>query len=224
MSRPAFLAKWMPSASPCTRPGDADLVDHLGELAGARAARSACTCAHRRRSPSRRGRNGSASPPHITVSTPFSAPAWPPDTGASTKSKPRFFALGVELARDLGRGGGVIDEHRALLHAGEGAVCAERTSRRSLSLPTHIITKSWPSAASFGVAAALPPNCLDPFLGLGGGAVVDGDLVAALVLEVPGHGVAHDAKTEKRHLRHRSPPCTWAAMCRCVYARVIAPA
>src|SRR5438445_10091130 len=32
------------------------------------------------------------------------------------------------------------------------------TERRSLSLPTQHITKSWPSAAAFGVAAVLPPN------------------------------------------------------------------
>src|SRR6202012_671447 len=32
------------------------------------------------------------------------------------------------------------------------------TARRSLSLPTQHITKSWPSAAAFGVAAVLPPN------------------------------------------------------------------
>src|SRR5262249_45075484 len=42
-----------------------------------------------------------------------------------------------------------------------------------------------------------------PLLGLGRGAVVDGDLVAALVLEVPCHGIAHHAETEKSHLRHR---------------------
>src|SRR5580765_3860254 len=34
------------------------------------------------------------------------------------------------------------------------------TARRSLSLPTQHITKSWPSAAAFGVAAVLPPNLL----------------------------------------------------------------
>ena len=34
------------------------------------------------------------------------------------------------------------------------------TSRRSLSLPTQQNTNSWPSAASFGVVAALPPCCL----------------------------------------------------------------
>src|SRR5262249_2667437 len=32
------------------------------------------------------------------------------------------------------------------------------TARKSLSLPTQHITKSWPSAAAFGVAAVLPPN------------------------------------------------------------------
>src|SRR5262245_50754086 len=32
------------------------------------------------------------------------------------------------------------------------------TERRSLSLPTQHITKSWPSAAAFGVAAVRPPN------------------------------------------------------------------
>jgi hypothetical protein len=33
-----------------------------------------------------------ASPPHITVSRPLTAPAWPPDTGASTKPRPRAAA------------------------------------------------------------------------------------------------------------------------------------
>ena len=48
---------------------------------------------------------------------------------------------------------------------------------------------------------------LGPLLGLGGGTVVDRDLVAAFVLQVPGHRVTHHAETQKRHLRHLSPPC-----------------
>src|SRR3546814_15195228 len=32
---------------------------------------------------------GSGSPPHMTVRVPFSAPAWPPETGASMKAMPR---------------------------------------------------------------------------------------------------------------------------------------
>src|SRR4051794_29714170 len=43
---------------------------------------------------------------------------------------------------------------------------------------------------------------LRPLLGLGSGAVIDRDLMAAFVLEMPGHRKAHHAKTDKRHLRH----------------------
>ena len=38
------------------------------------------------------GPNGAWSPPTITVSAPFTAPACPPDTGASRKSKPLALA------------------------------------------------------------------------------------------------------------------------------------
>jgi hypothetical protein len=46
----------------------------------------------------------------------------------------------------------------ALADAGEGAVGPSMTSRRSWSLPTQAMTKSWPSAACRGVGAVLPPN------------------------------------------------------------------
>ena len=49
-----------------------------------------------------------------------------------------------------------------------------------------------------GAAAMLA----DPFLGLLGGAVVDGDVVAALVLQMASHGIAHHAKSQKRNRRH----------------------
>ena len=62
----------------------------------------------------------------MTVSAPFSAPAWPPETGASMKPRPRSRGFRVQFARDVGRGGGVVDEDRAALHAGEGAVGPER--------------------------------------------------------------------------------------------------
>ena len=62
----------------------------------------------------------------MIVSLPFSAPAWPPDTGASRKPTPLRRRRGVDLARDLGRRGRVIDEHRARAHRRERAVGAER--------------------------------------------------------------------------------------------------
>src|SRR4051794_1473873 len=113
------------------------------------------------------------------------------------------------------------------------------TSRRSLSLPTQHITKSWPSAAArallqagegamgpqgdlaqvvvlaaaahpevrppgppLGRRRAAPAVLAHPFFCLRGGAVVDGQVMATLVLEVARHGVAHDAKTEKSCFRH----------------------
>src|SRR5262249_61937862 len=58
---------------------------------------------------------------------------------------------------------------------------------------------------------AAPAVLRHPLLRLGHGAVIHRDVVAALVLEVPRHGVPHDAETEKSHLRHtvlpRALPC-----------------
>ena len=39
-------------------------------------------------------------------------------------------------------------------------------------------------------------------LGLGGGAVVDGDVVAAFLQQVACHRIAHDAEPEERNFRH----------------------
>ena len=70
-----LLREMQPLRQTLDQPRDADLVDHLGELAGARRRPSDCRRAHKPRSPVSARANGSASPPHITVSTPFSAPA-----------------------------------------------------------------------------------------------------------------------------------------------------
>src|ERR1700744_753800 len=97
-------------------------------------------------------------PPHITVSTPFSAPAWPPDTGASTNLKPALVAA-ASSSRATSAEAVVWSTKVAPFftpaNAPSGPIV---TARRSLSLPTQHITKSWPSAAAFGVAAVLPPN------------------------------------------------------------------
>ena len=111
--------------------------------------------------------------------------------------------LGVKLARDLGRGGGVIDEHRALAHAVERAVVAERDLAHVVVVADahhHEVLAGRGLLRRRGFLAAV---LRDPFVGLGGGAIVDGDLVAALVLEMPGHRIAHHAEAEKCHFRHR---------------------
>ena len=68
--------------------GNGDLVAHLGELARARRAEQLAHARIVRRSAARPWHSRPASPPHMTVSTPFSAPACPPETGASMKPKP----------------------------------------------------------------------------------------------------------------------------------------
>jgi hypothetical protein len=90
-SRPAFCAKLRPSASPCTTPAMQIWFTILASCPEPEAPRSVQARAYAAITFSARA-NGPSSPPHITVSTPFSAPAWPPETGASMKSKPPFFA------------------------------------------------------------------------------------------------------------------------------------
>jgi len=98
-----------------------------------------------------------SSPPHITVSTPFSAPAWPPETGASTKPRPRFCAS-ASSSRATSAEAVVLSTKIA-----PGFIAAKApsapivTARRSSSLPTQAKTKSCPAAASAGVGAMLPP-------------------------------------------------------------------
>jgi len=67
------------------------------------------------------------------------------------------------------------------------------------ALSTRGLDRS-PAAAGLSGRRRQPAAMLgDPLLGLGRGAVIDGDVVAALVLEVPGHRIAHHAEAEKRH-------------------------
>ena len=81
-ARPVW-PKAMAFAQALHQAGNADLVHHFGQLAGAAVAQqregleNACATGSA-------ASNALWSPPHITVSKPFWAPAWPPDTGAST--------------------------------------------------------------------------------------------------------------------------------------------
>src|ERR1700751_140430 len=76
------------------------------------------------------------------------------------------------------------------------------TSRRSLSLPTQAMTKSWPAAASFGGRAALPPCCGTHLSALAAGGCVPGAAGAPRALEVARHREPHPAEPDKRDLRH----------------------
>ena len=58
----------------------------------------------------------------------------------------------------------------------------------------------------FWRGCGLAAEFFGPFLGLGGGPVVDGDLVAAFVHQMSGHRKTHDAETEESDFSHVNNP------------------
>src|SRR5262249_11706076 len=98
--------------------------------------------------------------------------------------------------------GGVVDKGRAFANAVEGAVLAKRDLAQVVVVADAAHDEVLTGGGGPRGGCALAAELLDPLLGLGGGAVIDRDLVATFVLEVPGYRIAHHAKPEKRHLRH----------------------
>ena len=110
--------------------GDADLIDHLGELSGTGRAQHAWPAGridrHHRFG---LGISGFGVPPHMMPSLPLTAPAWPPETGASTKSKPRFVPLPAS-SRAMPAEAVVWSTNSApLLHGAESAIGAQASLR-----------------------------------------------------------------------------------------------
>jgi len=149
--------------------------------------------------------NAACSPPHITVSTPFSAPDWPPETRGVDEAEAAACRLGVKLARDVRRGRGVIDEDRAGAHAGECTVRSEHHASEIVVVADagahHVAARSRFTRRRHRLAAVLG----DPLPGLGGRAVVDFHLVAGTG-QMPGHRVAHHPQANESNL-HRCPRC-----------------
>src|SRR6266852_3795831 len=103
--------------------------------------------------------NAGLSPPHITVSLPFSAPACPPETGASMKSTPFAFAAWYTLRAASAEAVVWSTSTAPFFMPASAPSLPSATSSRSLSLPTISITKSASFAAAAGVGADWPP-CL----------------------------------------------------------------
>ena len=143
-SSPARAAKFRPSARPWSNAGDADLVDHLGELARAMGA-------HQHAGPGigidhRLGavEGGLLAADHHRQLAVLGAGLAAGDRRVE-EIDARLLGLLGDLAGELGRGRRVVDQHRALAHAREHARrrhrarCAHRAS-----LPTQTKTKSAP--------------------------------------------------------------------------------
>jgi hypothetical protein len=111
-------------------------------------------------------RKVASSPPHITVNTPFSAPAWPPETGASMKCRP--LALQAASSSRATSAEAVVLSMRVApgFMPSSTPSLAVVTERKSSSLPTQVKTKSASFAASAGVRNAVPPNSAAHFSAL----------------------------------------------------------
>ena len=76
------------------------------------------------------------------------------------------------------------------------------TARRSLSLPTQHITKSWPSAAAFGVAAVLAAELSAQAFALAAVRLYTVTSWPPLFDQMSCHRETHDAETEKSDFGH----------------------
>src|SRR5262249_53139532 len=101
-----------------------------------------------------------------------------------------------------GRCRGVINEHRPLTHAAIGAILAEGYFAQIIVVTHAAHDKVLALCGGFGCGRAAAAKLRNPFLGLGGGAIINRKLIAAFVLEMSCHGITNDAETEKSHLRH----------------------
>ncbi len=90
----------------------------------------------------------------MMVSWPLSAPAWPPDTGASTKARP---SLAASAAISRATTAEVVVWSTTTPPGAMAGSASPTTWRTSSSLPTQSTKTSAPIAASAAVAPARPP-------------------------------------------------------------------
>ena len=109
----------------------------------------------------------------------------------------------MDFPGDDGRGGRVVDQDRALLHAGEHAVVAVDHRAHVVVVADAHQDEIAALRRLFRGGGGLAAVFLDPLGGLGRAAVVDRHVMAALFQQVARHRVAHDAQAEERNFRHR---------------------
>ena len=143
----------------------------------------------------------------MTVSVPFSAPAWPPETGASTKCAP---ALGAPARSSRATSAEAVVWSTRMPPGGRG----RRGCRRRPGDLAHVVVVADAGEDDLGAVGRLARasrrrrrrGALDPGLApCSRRPVVDRHLVA-LAREVPGHRKAHHAQPDEGHPHPLSPP------------------
>ena len=177
-------------------PGNADLVDHLGELAGPdrphQSDHAGIGLDHRLGAIE----DGLVAAAHDREDAILRA-----CLAAGDGCVDEVDALGLggvgKLAGDFGAGSGIVDQNGASLHAGSGAGVSERDGAEVIIIADAGEDEVGVPGGFGGSGGGAPTMFLRPFLRLGSGAVVDSDVVAALFLEMPGHRETHYAQTDE---------------------------
>ena len=181
---------------------DADLVDHLGELAGAGGPEK---LAHPRVGAGD-DRLGSGIGIFLAAAHHRQHAVFRTRLAAGHRRVDELEAClgggGVELAGHLGGGGGVVDEYGALFHAGEGAVGADRDRAQVIVVADAAHHEILTFGRFLRRRRGAPAEFVRPFLRLGAGPVVHGHLVAAFFHQMSCHGETHYAETEKSDFSH----------------------
>ncbi len=136
----------------------------------------------------------------MIASWPFSAPAWPPETGASRKTQPRAAAASAISRASFAE---AVVWSTTIAPSGSAGSASPTTWRTSSSLPTQSATSSAPATASAIVAAALPLYSAAQRPALAGVRLKTADLVAR-PRQVAGHRIAHHPKPDERRPHARS--------------------
>ncbi len=122
-----------------------------------------------------------ASPPTMIDRAAFSAPASPPETGASSSRKPRLRACVGEVGGDVGPDAGEVDDERARAGGVEDPALAGQQHVRTSGESGTITATTSASATASAIEPAARPPAVDQRLGCGRGAVVADDVEPGLL-------------------------------------------
>ena len=151
--------------------GDADLVDHLGQLPRAGRAEQLAHAGIRRDHLLGAAIGVGIAAAHHGQHAVL-GPGLAAGDGSVDEVEAALLRLGMELARDLGRSRGVVNEHRALVHAVERAVGPERDLAQIVIIADAAHDEVLARGGRFGRRRAEAAVPSDPLFRLGRGTVV----------------------------------------------------
>ena len=194
-----FLAKGNRLAQALHQTGDANLVDHLGQLAGAAVTHQGEGFGKRHASALYRFKSRGVTTAHDGERAVLRA-ALATRHRRVNEMQPQRLSRGVQLARHRGRGRGVVHQHRARLHAGQRAVGAQHHAAQVVVIANaakHNVCTGCSLARRGRLARRGGGSEFGtPSRRLGRAAVVDSDLVAGQ-RQMAGHGMTHHAQTQE---------------------------